>query len=309
MKKILVATEKPFAKVAVDGIRGIIEKANYELVLLEKYTSKEELKNAMQDADAVIFRSDIIDKEVLDVAKNLKIAVRAGAGYDNIDLAASTANGVVVMNTPGQNSNAVAELALGMMVYHARGFFNGKSGSELKGKTLGIHAYGAVGRLVAKIAKGFGMEIFAFDPFVSKENIEKDGVKVVNSVEELYKTCQYISLHIPANDKTKKSINFDLLNSMPKGATLVNTARKEVICEESLAKIFEAREDFNYLTDVAPSTEVNNDLIMKYPMRFYTTPKKMGAQTEEANINAGLAAANQIVGFLERGDKTFQVNK
>jgi len=307
MKKVLVATDKPFAKVAVDGIRNVCDKAGYQLILLEKYTAQSDFVKAVADVDAVIIRSDKADKEVIEAGKNLKIVVRAGAGYDNIDLAACTAKGVVAMNTPGQNSNAVAELALGMMVYQARKQFNGGSGTELSGKTLGIHAYGNVGKLVAKIAKGFGMEVYAFDPFVNKADIEKDGVKVVATVEELYKKCQYISLHIPANDKTKKSINFALLSSMPKGAVLVNTARKEVINEEDLLKLMEERKDFEYVSDIEPDCKAVFE--EKYKGRFYFTPKKMGAQTEEANINAGIAAANQIVDFLEKGDIKYKVNK
>ncbi|MGE0088665.1 MAG: NAD(P)-dependent oxidoreductase [Bacteroidales bacterium] len=307
MKKVLVATDKPFAKVAVDGIRQVVEKAGYQLVLLEKYTAQSDFVKAVADVDAVIIRSDKADKEVIEAGKNLKIVVRAGAGYDNIDLAACTAKGVVAMNTPGQNSNAVAELALGMMVYQARKQFNGGSGTELSGKKLGIHAYGNVGKLVAKIAKGFGMEVFAFDPFVNKADIEKDGVKVVATVEELYKNCQYISLHIPANDKTKKSINHALLSSMPKGAVLVNTARKEVINEDELLKLMEERSDFQYVSDIEPDCKAVFE--EKYKGRFYFTPKKMGAQTEEANINAGIAAAKQIVDFFEKGDIRFKVNK
>ena len=307
MKKVLVATEKPFAKVAVEGIKKIIDNAGYEFVLLEKYSGQEPFINAVADVDAVIIRSDIADKQVIEAGKNLKIIVRAGAGYDNIDLTAATAKGVVAMNTPGQNSNAVAELALGMMVYIARNLFNGTSGTELMGKKLGLHAYGNVGKYVAKIAKGFGMEVYAFDPFVTKADMEKDGVKFVEKVEDLYKTCQYISLHIPANEKTKKSINFSLLSLMPNGATLVNTARKEVISEPDLLKIFAERKDFRYASDVEP--ECKAELEEKYKGKFFITPKKMGAQTEEANINAGLAAARQIVDFLEKGVKTYQVNK
>ena len=306
MTKVLIATEKPFAPAAVSCIKEVIEKAGFELALLEKYEGKEALIEAAKTADAMIIRSDKATKEVLDAAKNLKIIVRAGAGYDNIDLAAATANNVVAMNTPGQNSNAVAELALGMMVFQARNQFNGKAGSELKGKKLGIHAYGNVGRYVANIAKGFGMEIFAFDPFVAKEDIEKDGVTVLDTVEDLYSTCQYISLHIPANDKTKKSINFDLLNSMPKGATLVNTARKEVIHEDDMMKLMAERDDFTYISDIAPDCKA--DFEANYAGRFFFTPKKMGAQTGEANVNAGLAAANQIIGFINNGDITFKVN-
>lgn len=307
MKKVLVATDKPFAKKAVDGIKKICDNAGYQLVLLEKYTDQNDFVKAVEDVDAVIIRSDKADKQIIEAGKNLKIIVRAGAGYDNIDLEACTQKGVVAMNTPGQNSNAVAELAFGMMVYQARGHFNGKSGSELREKTIGIHAYGNVGKLVAKIAKGFGMEVYAFDPFVSKEEIEKDGVIALNSVEELYKTCQYISLHIPANDKTKKSINYALLSSMPEGAALVNTARKEVINEDDLLKIMEERKDFTYMSDIAPDCAAV--FAEKYDGRFYFTPKKMGAQTEEANVNAGIAAAEQIVDFIENGNITFKVNK
>lgn len=307
MAKVLVATDKPFAKVAVEGIRKIVEGAGFELALLEKYTDKADLLKAVADVDAIIVRSDIISADVVEAAKNLKIVVRAGAGYDNLDLAACTAKGVVAMNTPGQNSNAVAELAIGMMIFMARDQFNPTTGSEIMGKRLGIHAYGNVGKLVASHAKGFGMEIYAFDPFVKKEDIEKDGVIVVNSVEELYVVSDYLSLHIPANDKTKKSIGYELLTKMPKGGTLINTARKEVIDEEGLIKAFEERADLKYATDIAADNQVA--LAEKFGNRVYATPKKMGAQTSEANINAGLAAANQIVKFLKTGDRTFQVNK
>lgn len=306
-KKVLVATEKPFASAAVDGIREIVNKAGYELVLLEKYSDKADLIKAVEDVDALIIRSDKVTADVIDAAKNLKIVVRAGAGYDNVDLEAASNKGVVVMNTPGQNSNAVAELVLGMMVYSARNLFNGKAGTELKGKTVGIHAYGNVGKLVAGIAKGFGMEIAAFDPFVKKEDIEADGVKVYDSVEELYKNCQYISLHIPANEKTKNSINYDLMMSMPENGALINTARKEVVCEESLKKVLKERADFAYVSDIAP--DCADEIKAEYSDRTFFTPKKMGAQTAEANVNAGIAAINQIVNFIEKGDNTFQVNK
>lgn len=307
MKKVLVATDKPFAKVAVDGIRQIIESAGYELVLLEKYTEHTDFVKAVETVDAVIIRSDIADRTVIEAGKNLKIIVRAGAGYDNIDLAAASEHKVVAMNTPGQNSNAVAELALGMMVFMARNSFNGSSGTELRGKTLGIHAYGNVGKYVAEIAKGFGMEIYAYDPFVAAEAIEKDGIKPVSTAEELYSKCQYVSLHIPANAQTKKSIGFSLLSAMPKGATLVNTARKEVINEEELLRVFEERPDFRYLSDIEPDAKA--EFAEKFAGRYFFTPKKMGAQTSEANVNAGLAAARQIVDFLENGITTFQVNK
>ncbi len=306
-KKILVATEKPFAKVAVDGIKGIFQEAGYETVMLEKYTDAADLVKAVADVDGLIIRSDKATKDVINAGKNLKIIVRAGAGFDNIDCPAAKEKGIVAMNTPGQNSNAVAELAIGMMVFMARAQYKGGSGSELRGKKLGIHAYGYVGKAVAAIAKGFGMEVYAFDPFVPAEVFAKDGIKVAASVEELYSTCHYISLHIPANDKTKKSINFELLSKMPKGATLVNTARKEVICEEGLKKLLAEREDFKYISDIAP--DCHAELAEKFAARYFSTPKKQGAETSEANINAGLAAARQIVGFLEKGDTTFQVNK
>jgi len=306
MTKVLVATEKPFAAAAVNGIRKAVEEAGFELVLLEKYTDPNDLIKAVADVDALIIRSDKATKEVIQAGKNLKIIVRAGAGYDNIDLAAATEKGIVAMNTPGQNSNAVAELAAGMMVFMARAQYKGGSGSELKGKKLGLHAYGYVPKMLAYIAKGFGMEVYAYDPFIPEENISKDGVKVLKDLDDLYATCQYVSLHIPANDKTKKSINLNLLSKMPKGATLINTARKEVIDEEDLKKIFETREDFKYISDIVPACHEN---LLKFENRYYSTPKKQGAETSEANINAGLAAANQIVNFLKKGDRAFQVNK
>jgi D-3-phosphoglycerate dehydrogenase / 2-oxoglutarate reductase len=307
MTKILIATDKPFAPVAVKGIRKVVEEAGFELVLLEGYTSQDDFIKAIADADAVIVRSDKTDKAVIDAANNLKIVVRAGAGYDNIDLAAATAKGVCVMNTPGQNSNAVAELALGMMVYYARNFYNGKSGTELMGKTLGLHAYGYVGKNVARIAKGFGMEIYAYDPFIPKDMIENDGIHWVGTAEELFGKCNFISLHIPANSQTKQSVNHTLLSRMPAPACLVNTARAEVIHEADLVTMFEERKDFAYLSDVEPTNKAL--LEEKFKGRFFFTPKKMGAQTEEANINAGIAAARQIVGFIKKGDRTFQVNK
>ncbi|MFH0896233.1 MAG: NAD(P)-dependent oxidoreductase [Bacteroidota bacterium] len=304
--KILVATEKPFAAAAVDGIRKIVEGAGHELLLLEKYTDPNDLVKAIELANALIVRSDKATAQVIEAGKDLKIIVRAGAGYDNVDLNAATAKGIVVMNTPGMNSNAVAELAAGMMVFMARGQFKGISGTELKGKKLGLHAYGYVPRMLATIAKGFGMEVYAFDPFIPEENITKDGVKAAKSLEELYSTCHYISLHIPANDKTKNSIGKELLSKMPKGATLINTARKEVIHEEELKQMFEERPDFKFVSDIAPACHED---LLKYEHRYYSAPKKQGAETSEANINAGLAAANQIIGFFKNGDTTFQVNK
>jgi len=305
--KILVATDKPFAKVAVDGIREIVEKAGHELALLEKYTDVSELYTAVADADALIVRSDKVTKEVVDAAQQLKIVVRAGAGYDNLDLAACSAKGIVAMNTPGQNSNAVAELAVGMMIYLARNTFNPGTGAELKGKKIGIHAYGHVGKLVAAIAKGFNMEVYAYDPFVSADTMKAEGAIPVHSVEELYATCHYVSLHIPANEQTKKSIGYDLLSKMPKGGCLVNTARKEVIHEEELVKIMEERGDLKYASDIAPDNHAA--MIEKFENRYFSTPKKMGAETAEANVNAGLASATQIVNYFANGDVTFQVNK
>lgn len=306
MTKVLVATEKPFAPAAVDGIREACKKVGFEMALLEKYTDKAELLTAVADADGLIIRSDKVTQEVIEAGKNLKIVVRAGAGYDNVELAAATANNVVVMNTPGQNSNAVAELAIGMMVLQARNHYAGSAGTELKGKKLGIHAFGHVGQLVANIAKGFGMEVFAFDPFIANNKIKSEGVTPIDSVEELYSTCQYISLHIPANDKTKKSINFELLSKLPKGGTLVNTARKEVIDEDDLLKMFAERVDFKYLSDIAP--DCKDEIASKFEGRFFFTPKKMGAQTAEANINAGIAAAEQIADFINDGNTKFKVN-
>ena len=307
MTKVLVATDKPFAAIAVKGIREVVEAAGYELALLEKYTGKAQLLDAVKDANAVIIRSDIIDAPVLDAAKELKIVVRAGAGYDNVDLSAATAHNVCVMNTPGQNSNAVAELVFGMLVYAVRNFYNGTSGTELMGKKLGILAYGNVGRNVARIAKGFGMDVYAYDAFCPVEVIEKDGVKAVASTADLFKNCQIVSLHIPATAETKGSINFKLMNSMPKGAIVINTARKEVIDEAGLTKMMEERPDFKYITDIKPA--IDADLAAKYPDRYFATPKKMGAQTAEANINAGIAAAKQIVDFIQNGNEKFRVNK
>ncbi len=306
MTKVLAATEKPFAKVAVDGIKRIIEEAGLEFALLEKYTDKKQLLDAVKDANAIIIRSDQIDAEVLDAAKELKIVVRAGAGYDNVDLAAATAHNVCVMNTPGQNSNAVAELVMGMLVFMYRNLFNGASGSELMGKKLGILAYGNVGRNVARIAKGFGMEIYAYDQFVSAADIEKEGVKAVASRDALFETCDIVSLHIPKTPETVKSINAELLSKMPKGACLINTARQEVIDEEGICKFMAERTDFKYATDIKPTNDAE---MAKFEGRYFTTPKKMGAQTAEANINAGLAAARQIVDFIKNGNEKFRVNK
>lgn len=304
--KILIATEKPFAKVAVDGIRSEIEAAGYEVALLEKYTKKQQLLDAVIDADGLIVRSDIIGKEVLDAAPQLKIVVRAGAGYDNIDLAAATEHGVVVMNTPGQNSNAVAELALGLMVYAVRNFYNGTSGTELQGKTLGIHAFGNVGRNVARIAQGFGMKVIAYDAYCPDEAMLSAGVEPVHSAEELYEKSNIVSLHVPATSETKNSINYALVDRMPKGGLLVNTARKEVINEPELIELLQARQDLRYVTDIMPASD--NRMQELFPDRYFSTPKKMGAQTAEANINAGIAAARQIVDFFKTCNTRFKVN-
>ncbi len=306
--KVLVATEKPFAAEAVNGIKEICEAAGYEVVLLEKYTDKAQLLEAVADVDALIVRSDKVTAEVIEAARNLKIVVRAGAGYDNVDLAAATARGVVVMNTPGQNSNAVAELALAMMIYMSRNRFTPGTGSEIQGKTLGIHAYGNVGKLVGRKGKAMGMNVIAYDPFITDDFVfENDGVRKVGSVEELYAQSDFLSLHIPATPATKGSIGYDLLNSMPKGATLVNTARKEVIDEAGLEKALDERADLKYITDIAP--DAVEHLAEKFGKRFFATPKKMGAETAEANINAGLAAARQIVDYFVNGTIRFQVNK
>ena len=304
--KVLVATEKPFAAAAVNGIKEEIEAAGNELVLLEKYTEKAQLLDAVKDADAMIIRSDKVDAEVLDAAKQLKIVVRAGAGYDNIDLAAATAHNVVAENTPGQNSNAVAELVFGLLVFAVRNFYNGKSGSELKGKKLGILAFGNVGRNVARIAEGFGMEVYAYDAYCPKEVIEKSGVKAVDSQDALFENSDIVSLHIPATPETKESINYALVSKLHKGGILVNTARKEVINEPELIKLMTEREDLKFVTDIKPDAD---EEFQKFEGRYFSTPKKMGAQTAEANINAGIAAAKQINAFFKDGDTKFQVNK
>lgn len=304
--KILVATEKPFAAVAVDGIRKEIEAAGHELVLLEKGT-KDDFIKAVADVEGLIVRSDIVDTTILDAAKNLKVIVRAGAGVDSIDLEAAKQRGVCVMNTPGQNSNAVAELVFGMLVMLIRNYFNGKAGTELKGKTLGIHAYGQVGRNVARIAKGFGMEVSALDPFVTDEAMIADGIRPVHSVEELYSNNQYVSLHIPATAETKKSIGERLIDLLPENGVVINTARKEIIDEPSLVEALRKRTDVRYVADVKP--DIADDIKAEFADRVFFTPKKMGAQTAEANINAGIAAAKQVVAFLKDGWNKYQVNK
>ena len=304
--KILVATEKPFAAAAVNGIKAEIEGAGNELALLEKYTDKQQLLDAVADADALIIRSDKVTPEVLDAAKQLKIVVRAGAGYDNVDCVYAKEKGVVVENTPGQNSNAVAELVFGLLVYGVRNFYNGKSGSELMGKKLGILAFGNVGRNVARIAKGFGMEVYAYDAFCHKEAIEAAGVTAVDSQDALFENCDVVSLHIPATPETKQSINAAIVGKMKKNAILINTARKEVINEPELLKLMEERTDIKYITDIMPDADAD---FRKFEGRYFSTPKKMGAQTAEANINAGIAAAKQINAFFKDGCTKFQVNK
>lgn len=304
--KILVATEKPFADAAVNGIKKAVEAEGHEAVLLEKYTDKAQLLDAVKDADAMIVRSDKITKEVLDAAPKLKIVVRAGAGYDSIDTAYAKEKGVVVENTPGQNSNAVAELVFGLLVYTVRNFFNGKAGSELKGKKLGILAFGNVGRNVARIAKGFDMDVCAFDEFVPAEKIEARGVHAAKDRDDLFKTCNIVSLHIPATDETRKSINYDVVGQMKEGAVLINTARKEIVDEDGLLKLMAERDDLRYITDIKPDKDAE---FARFEGRYFSTPKKMGAQTAEANINAGIAAANQINAFFKEGCTKFQVNK
>lgn len=304
--KVLVATEKPFAAAAVEGIRKEVEAAGHELALLEKYTDKQQLIDAVADADALIIRSDKVTAEVLDAAEKLKIVVRAGAGYDNIDCAAAKAKGVVAENTPGQNANAVAELVFGLLVYAVRNFYNGKAGTELLGKRLGILAFGNVGRNVARVAKGFGMEVYAFDAYCPKEAIEQAGVTAVNSQEELFEQCDIVSLHIPATAETVKSINKALVGKMRKGGILVNTARKEVIDEEELLALMTERTDLRYITDIKPDAD---EAFAQLTGRYFATPKKMGAQTAEANINAGIAAAKQINAFFKDGCTKYQVNK
>jgi D-3-phosphoglycerate dehydrogenase len=307
--KILVATEKPFAKAAVDGIRNIVEEAGHTLVLLEKYTSPDQLIEAVADADALIVRSDKVTADVVAAAKKLKIVVRAGAGYDNLDLAACSEKGIVAMNTPGQNSNAVAELVFGMLIYLQRACFSGQSGTELKGKKLGLHAFGNIGKIVAKIAKGFGMEVYAFSPSLARNPKlgDEHGVTAVTSPEELYDKSDIVSLHMPANDQTKGSINYALMSRLPENATIINTARKEVMNEADLVRIMEERPKFKYGTDITPGN--HDEMVEKFGTRYLTSAKKCGAQTQEANINAGLAAANQICKFFATGDRTFQLNK
>ncbi len=304
--KVLIATEKPFAPVAVEGIRKELEGAGHELVILEKYTEKAQLLDAVKDADAMIIRSDKVDAEVLDAANQLKVVVRAGAGFDNIDLQAATAHNVVAENTPGQNANAVAELVMGLLVFAVRNFYNGKAGTELLGKKLGLLAFGNVGRNVARIAKGFGMDVYAYDAYCPAAVIEEAGVHAVANQEALFETCDVVSLHIPATPETKQSINYALVGKMKKGGILVNTARKEVINEPELIKLMQEREDLKFVTDIMPDA---NEEFCKFEARYFSTPKKMGAQTAEANINAGIAAAKQINAYFATGDTRFQVNK
>ncbi|MDD7304634.1 MAG: NAD(P)-dependent oxidoreductase [Prevotellaceae bacterium] len=307
MAKILIATEKPFSKSAVEDIIKVVDATNHELVLLEKYTEKQQLLDAVADVDALIVRSDIVDAEVVNAANHLKIVVRAGAGYDNLDLEAMRNKHIVAMNTPGQNANSVAELVFGMLVFAVRNFFNGTSGTELKGKKLGLLAFGNVGRNVARIAKGFEMEVYAYDAFCPIADIEAAGVHAVGTREALFDTCDIVSLHIPATAETRGSINAQLLGRMKKGGILVNTARKEVIDEESLLQLMEERADLKYMTDIKP--DADSLFAEKLAGRYFATPKKMGAQTAEANANAGIAAAKQIIGYIEKGITTFQLNK
>lgn len=305
--KILVATEKPFAAAAVSGIRNIVTEAGHELVLLEKYTEKQQILDAVADVDAMIVRSDKVTAEVVEAAKNLKIVVRAGAGYDNLDLTACSEKGIVAMNTPGQNSNAVAELVIAMMIYMSRNQFTPGTGMEIQGKKIGIQAYGNVGRLVAQKAKALGMEVMAFDPFVPAEKMVEEGVTPAESLEQMYEQCNFVSLHIPATPQTVGSIGYDLMERMPRGGCLINTARKEVINEAELDKALTDRTDIKYITDVAADHMA--EFTEKYGKRVFATPKKMGAETAEANVNAGLAAARQICDFFATGCTKFQLNK
>ena len=307
-KTILVATEKPFAKAAVDRMKEVVAKnSGFELKLLEKYTDKQDLVDAVKEADGLIIRSDKVTREVLDAAKNLKVVARGGAGYDNVDLEAATEKGICVMNTPGQNSNAVSELVFGLMLNLVRHQYVGKPGTELRGKSIGIHAYGNAGKCVARLGKGFGMDVYAHDPYVDKSIMEADGVTPVDSKEDLYSTCDFVSLHIPGNAETVNSINFELLSKMKKGAALINTARKEVIDEDGLKKMVSERPDFCYGSDLTP--DCKDEICTICGDRAFFTAKKMGAQTAEANINSGVAAVTQIINFLEKGDETFRVNK
>ena len=307
MSTILLATEKPFTKETVEDIKKIVEESGNTFKLLEKYKTKQELMDSIKDVDAVIVRSDKITKEIIDSSNNLKVIARAGAGFDNIDLGYSSKKGIVVMNTPGQNANAVAELVFGLLVYAKRNFFDGSSGTELKGKKLGLLAFGNVGRNVARIAKGFGMEIYSYDAFVPKEVLEKEGIHAVDNQEELFTNCDVVSLHVPATKETINSINYELCSKMKKNAILINTSRKEVINEKELIKLMEERKDIKYVTDLMPDN--HEEFLNKFKGRYFATPKKMGAQTQEANINAGKAAANQIIDFFKTGKTKFQVNK
>jgi D-3-phosphoglycerate dehydrogenase len=307
MARIVVATEKPFAPEAINLIRDVASAEGHEIELVESYPDKGSLKEGVKQAEALIIRSDKIDGEIMDAAPALKIIVRAGAGYDNVDLQAASDRGICVMNTPGQNANAVAELVIGFMIFQSRNQFNGKAGTEIKGKKLGIVGFGNIGKLVARAAKGMGMETMAYDAYIPADVMEKEGVQVAGSIEEIFAGCQYVSLHIPAVSDTKGAVDYHLLNTMPKGAMLINTARQEVVNEQDLVKMLEERKDFTFVSDFPPKEVGLND--PAFGGRWFAPPKKMGAQTAEANINAGVAAARQIAGFFANGDTTFQVNK
>lgn len=306
MTKVLIATQKPFAEKAINQILMVLKQADFEIEFLENYSDNNELLKAISDADAAIIRSDKFTKEVFEAAQSLKIVVRAGAGYDNVDLDAATAKGVVVMNTPGQNSNAVAELAIGLALYGIRNMFSGSSGRELRGRTLGLHGYGYVARNVQRIARGFGMETAVYTRY-SKAQALSEGIKVTESLEELYAMSDIVSIHVPARGEHLKSVSYEVLQHLKPDAVLVNTARKEVINEDDLINFMRYRPGVKYLSDIEPDQKEVFEKTMQG--RYYFTPKKMGAQTAEANINAGVAAARQIVDFITKGDKTFQVNK
>ena len=304
MKTVLIATDKTFAAAAIHKISKVINKAGYNLKLLEKYTSKQELLDAVKDVDAMIVRSDIVDAEVISAAGNLKIVVRAGAGYDNIDLKAASDKGIVVMNTPGQNANAVAELAVGLAIFGIREMFSGKMGGELRGRTLGLHGFGFVARNVFRIARALGMKVIVYTRF-SKDAAAAIGLKVVHSLEQLYEKSDVISIHVPAKGEHIKSVSYEVLKHLKDGSIIINTARKEVINENDLVQIMEEKPGIKYMSDVAPDCE--KVFAEKFAGRYFFTPKKAGAQTEEANLNAGVAAAEQIVDFFEEGITTFQV--
>lgn len=308
--KVLLATSKPFASLAVQGIQNIIESAGHQFVKLERYEGKSQLLDAVKDVDALIIRSDMVDKEIIKAAPLLKVIVRAGAGYDNVDLDAATDRGICVMNTPGQNANAVAELVFGMMIYAQRNQFDGSVGRELIGRRLGLYAFGSVAKMVAKIARGFDMPVYAYSPTLTHDDLRKEGeygVITAYTNKELFQNSDFISLHMPLLEETRYCVNYSLLSLMPQDGVLINTARKELVVEDDLIRIMEERPAFQYVTDIKP--DKHDQFLEKFPRRYFATPRKLGAQTMDANRNAGLAAANQIVAFFKEGDERFRVNR